>query len=270
MAAPAAPSEDAAEGAGLRMRRSGAGLRGGCSARAPGPLRGGRSGRLRRAENKTAWNRAGRKAGNCVRDLETGTMGQKSNEKTLKTQAMIPVHIERDGDVKALAADRVPVLFQAAGGHSLDCIGLHLKIEEMAKCLVRQDCFPYTKWLMRGITYEKYLIATTSQTLIQKSGSSTVNSAVDSQNQCLELVIEKGLDVNTLLSEHITSNTYGDRRDTALCCAVSNNEILCTKILLKAGTNPNKDPLNCVLIAVRADSHGIVKLFLSYGADVNC
>ncbi|KAF2974563.1 hypothetical protein EK904_001430 [Melospiza melodia maxima] len=90
---------------------------------------------------------------------------------------------------------------------------------------------------------------------------------LDSQNQCLELVIENGLDVNTLLSEHITSNTYDDRRGTALCCAVSNNEILHTKILLKAGANPQKDPLNYVLIAVRADCHGIVKLLLSYGAD---
>ncbi|KAM7022290.1 LOW QUALITY PROTEIN: ankyrin repeat and SOCS box protein 15 [Passerculus sandwichensis] len=93
---------------------------------------------------------------------------------------------------------------------------------------------------------------------------------LDSQNQCLELVIENGLDVNTLLSEHITSNTYDDRRGTALCCAVSNNEILHTKILLKAGANPKKDPLNYVLIAGRADCHGIVKLLLSYGADVNC
>ncbi|KAM3673250.1 LOW QUALITY PROTEIN: ankyrin repeat and SOCS box protein 15 [Ammospiza maritima maritima] len=114
----------------------------------------------------------------------------------------------------------------------------------------------------------KYLIAATSQTLIQESGPSTVHSA-DSQNQCLELVIENGLDVNTLLSEHITSNTYDDRRGTALCCAVSNNEILHTKILLKAGANPIKDPLNYVIIAVRADCHGIVKLLLSYGADVN-
>lgn len=38
MAALAAPSEDAAEGAGLRMRRSGRGQRGSASARAPGAL----------------------------------------------------------------------------------------------------------------------------------------------------------------------------------------------------------------------------------------
>uniref|UniRef100_A0A803V0B9 Uncharacterized protein n=1 Tax=Ficedula albicollis TaxID=59894 RepID=A0A803V0B9_FICAL len=94
----------------------------------------------------------------------------------------------------------------------------------------------------------------------------TVHSAVDGQNQCLELAVENSLDVNTLLSKHITSNTYDDRRKTALRCAVSNNESLCTKILLKEGANLNKDPLNCVLVAVRADSHGTVKL-LSYGQD---
>lgn len=38
MAALAAPSEDAAEGAGLRMRRSGRGQRGSASARARGAL----------------------------------------------------------------------------------------------------------------------------------------------------------------------------------------------------------------------------------------
>lgn len=52
------------------------------------------------------------------------------------------------GHVKALADDRVPVLFQAAGGRSLDCVALLLK-DEVAMSLVRQDCFPYTKWLVR-------------------------------------------------------------------------------------------------------------------------
>uniref|UniRef100_A0A8C3TX02 Uncharacterized protein n=1 Tax=Catharus ustulatus TaxID=91951 RepID=A0A8C3TX02_CATUS len=144
--------------------------------------------------------------------------------------------------------DRASVLFQAAGGRSGNVPG------EAGLLPIHSD--------LGG----KYIIAATSQTLIQDSGSRTLHSAVDGQNQCLELVIENSLDVNTLLSEHITSNTYDDRRDTALCCAVSNNEILYTKILVKEGANLNKDPLNCALMAVRADSHGIVKL-LSYGED---
>ncbi|KAF2974562.1 hypothetical protein EK904_001429 [Melospiza melodia maxima] len=63
MAALAAPAKDAAEGAGLRMRRSGRGRRGGSSARA---------------------------RGRCVRVLGA-----------LKTQAMTPVHFER-GQVSGL------------------------------------------------------------------------------------------------------------------------------------------------------------------------
>uniref|UniRef100_A0A8C3QDM8 Uncharacterized protein n=1 Tax=Geospiza parvula TaxID=87175 RepID=A0A8C3QDM8_GEOPR len=169
----------------------------------------------------------------------------------------------------ALADDRVAVLLPAARGCSLGCIALLLKDGGSGTVPGGAGLLPIHK-----VAYEehhlgrKYLIAVTSQTLIQESGSSTVHSAVDSQNQCVELVIENGLDVNTLLSEHITSNTYDDRRETALCHAVSNNEILCTNILLKAGANPNKDPLNCVLGAVRADSHGIVKLLLSHGYNV--
>lgn len=116
----------------------------------------------------------------------------------------------------------------------------------------------------------KYLIPVTSQTAIQKSGLSPVHSAADGQNsQCVELLIENGFDVNTLLAEHI-SHSYDDERKTALYFAVSNNDILCTEILLKAGANPNKDPLNCLLVAVRAGNHEIVRLLLSYGANVNC
>lgn len=99
---------------------------------------------------------------------------------------------------------------------------------------------------------------------------SPVHSAADGQNsQCLELLIENGFDVNTLMAEHI-SNSYDDERKTALYFAVSNNDILCTEILLKAGANPNKDPLNCLLVAVRAGNHEVVRLLLSYGANVNC
>uniref|UniRef100_A0A8C9U6L0 Uncharacterized protein n=1 Tax=Serinus canaria TaxID=9135 RepID=A0A8C9U6L0_SERCA len=104
------------------------------------------------------------------------------------------------GHVKALADDHVAVMFQAAGGCSLDCIALLLRYGGSGNVPGGAGLLPIHKAAYEG----------------HRFGSSTVHSAVDSQNQCLELVIENCLDVNTLLSEHITSNTYDDRRETAL------------------------------------------------------
>lgn len=116
----------------------------------------------------------------------------------------------------------------------------------------------------------KYLIPITSKNAIQKSGLTPIHSAADGQNvQCLELLIENGFDVNTLLADHI-SESYDDERKTALYFAVSNNDIQCTEVLLAAGADPNLDPLNCLLVAVRANNHEIVRLLLSHGANVNC
>uniref|UniRef100_A0A8C0V589 Uncharacterized protein n=1 Tax=Cyanistes caeruleus TaxID=156563 RepID=A0A8C0V589_CYACU len=149
------------------------------------------------------------------------------------------------GDIKALADDHASVLFQAAGGCSLDCMALLLKYGGGDNVPGEVGLLP-----MHKVACEGYYL-----------GLSTVHSTVDGQNQCLELVIGNGLDVNTLSSKEVTSNTYDGRRKTAFYCAVSNNEIICTKILLKAGANPSKDPFNCVLVAVRADSHGIVNAY---------
>ncbi|XP_063786068.1 ankyrin repeat and SOCS box protein 15-like [Pseudophryne corroboree] len=116
----------------------------------------------------------------------------------------------------------------------------------------------------------RYLIPVTSQHGIKRSGLSPIHSATDGQSvQCLELLIENGFDVNELLAEHMSEN-YGDKRKTALFFAVSNKDVLCTEMLLKAGANPNIDPLNCLLVAVRSRNHEIVRLLLAHNADVNC
>lgn len=110
----------------------------------------------------------------------------------------------------------------------------------------------------------------TSPHAIKKSGLSPIHSATDGQSvQCLELLIENGFDVNELLAEHISDN-YEDKRKTALFFAVSNKDVLCTEMLLKAGADPNADPLNCLLVAVRSGNHEIVRLLLAHQADVNC
>ncbi|XP_076185929.1 ankyrin repeat and SOCS box protein 15 isoform X2 [Aptenodytes patagonicus] len=172
--------------------------------------------------------------------------------------------IHKGGDVQALADDGASILFEAAGGGNPDCIALLLEYGGSGNVPNKAGLLPIHKAAYEGHYLAlKYLIPVTSQTAIQKSGLSPVHSAADGQNsQCLELLIENGFDVNTLLAEHI-SNSYDDERKSALYFAVSNNDILCTEVLLKAGANPNKDPLNCLLVAVRAGNHEIFCDFIA-------
>ncbi|KAM6436488.1 ankyrin repeat and SOCS box protein 15 isoform 1-T3 [Liasis olivaceus] len=179
--------------------------------------------------------------------------------------------IHKGGDVNATADDGSSILFEAAGGGNPDCIALLLEYGGSGNLPNKAGHLPIHRAANEGHYLAlKFLIPVTSRTAIRKSGQSPIHSAADGQNpQCLELLIENGFDVNVLLSEHI-SQSYDDERKTALYFAVSNNDILSTEILLKAGADPNKDPLNCLLVAVRANNHEIVRLLLSYGANVNC
>lgn len=99
---------------------------------------------------------------------------------------------------------------------------------------------------------------------------SPVHSAADGGHvDCLELLIEKGFDVNPVLDTYI-SESYGDMRYSALYFTVSNNDVTCAETLLRAGARPNQDPLCCLLVAVRAGQYELVRLLLKYGADINC
>ncbi|XP_019364821.1 PREDICTED: ankyrin repeat and SOCS box protein 15 [Gavialis gangeticus] len=179
--------------------------------------------------------------------------------------------IHRGGDVHAVADDGASIMFEAAGGGNPDCIALLLEYGGSGNVPNRAGQLPIHKAAYEGHYLAlKYLIPVTSKTAIQKSGLSPVHSAAEGQNvQCLELLIENDFDVNALLAEHI-SESYDDERKTALYFAVSNNDVLCTEMLLQAGADPNKDPLNCLLVAVRAGNHEIVRLLLSHRANVNC
>ncbi|XP_007944951.1 ankyrin repeat and SOCS box protein 15 [Orycteropus afer afer] len=179
--------------------------------------------------------------------------------------------IHKGSDVFALADDGASVLFEAAGGGNPDCISLLLEYGGSGNVPNRAGHLPIHRAAYEGHYLAlKYLIPATSKNAIRKSGLTPVHSAADGQNaQCLELLIENGFNVNTLLADHI-SKSYDDRRKTALYFAVSNNDIQCTEVLLAAGADPNLDPLNSLLVAVRAHNHEIVRLLLSHGADVNC
>ncbi|XP_077194472.1 ankyrin repeat and SOCS box protein 15 isoform X1 [Paroedura picta] len=175
------------------------------------------------------------------------------------------------GDVSATADDGSSILFEAAGGGNPDCIALLLEYGGSGNLPNKAGHLPIHRAAYEGHYLAlKYLIPVTSTTAIRKSGLSPIHSAADGQNpQCLELLIENNFDVNALLAKNI-SQSYDDERKTALYFAVSNNDILSTEVLLQAGADPNKDPLNCLLVSVRAGNHEIVRLLLSYGANVNC
>uniref|UniRef100_A0A8C9SPM3 Ankyrin repeat and SOCS box containing 15 n=1 Tax=Scleropages formosus TaxID=113540 RepID=A0A8C9SPM3_SCLFO len=116
----------------------------------------------------------------------------------------------------------------------------------------------------------KVLIPVTSRKAIRQSGQSPIHSAADGGHaQCLELLIAYGFDVNSLLEKHISEN-YGDMRRSALYFAVSHGDTICTELLLNAGAKPDRDPLHCLLVAVRAGRYEIVRLLLAKRADVNC
>ncbi|XP_068132488.1 ankyrin repeat and SOCS box protein 15 isoform X2 [Hyperolius riggenbachi] len=179
--------------------------------------------------------------------------------------------IHKGGDINIEADDGSTVLSDAAAGGNPDCVALLLEYGGSGNIPDKEGYLPIHKAASGGHYLAlKYLLPVTSPHAIKKSGLSPVHSAADGQSvQCLELLIENGFDVNELLAEHMSEN-YGDKRKTALFFAVSNKDVLCTEMLLKAGANPNLDTLNCLLVAVRSGSHEIVRLLLAHQADVNC
>lgn len=115
----------------------------------------------------------------------------------------------------------------------------------------------------------RMLIPITTRRALRLAGQSPVHSAADGGHaQCLEILLENGFDVNSLLEQHVSEN-YGDMRKTPLYFCVSNGDVTCTQLLLKAGAKSDLDPLSCLLVAVRAGRYEIVKLLLANGADVN-
>uniref|UniRef100_A0A8C5N318 Ankyrin repeat and SOCS box containing 15 n=1 Tax=Leptobrachium leishanense TaxID=445787 RepID=A0A8C5N318_9ANUR len=179
--------------------------------------------------------------------------------------------IHKGGDIDIEAHDGSSVLSDAASGGNPDCVALLLGYGASGNVPDKEGYLPIHKAAYGGHYLAlKYLIPVTSTHAIKKSGISPVHSATDGQNvQCLQLLIESDFDVNQPLAEHMSEN-YDDKRKSALFFAVSNQDVLCTEMLLNFGARPNRDPLNCLLVAVRSGNHEIVRLLLVHRADVNC
>ncbi|XP_071359032.1 ankyrin repeat and SOCS box protein 15b isoform X2 [Trachinotus anak] len=184
---------------------------------------------------------------------------------------VLEILIAHGGDVNAQASNGDTVLYDASGSGNLDCIKLLLQHGANPNVASYASELPIHRAAYEGhILALRTLIPITTKKAIRLSGHSPVHSAADGgQVECLELLIQKGYDVNTLLHAHISEN-YGDLRKTPLYFAVSNGDVTCAEMLLAAGARTGLDPLRCILVAIRAERYELVQLLLSYGAEVNC
>lgn len=113
------------------------------------------------------------------------------------------------------------------------------------------------------------LIPITSMMEILRSGISPVHlSAESNEDKTLELLISAGFDVNFLMASK-RSYMYEDRRSSPLYFAVDNENLEAVSMLLDAGADPNLDPFNVLLLAVRQSHVRMATLLLKHGANVN-
>ncbi|XP_045577933.1 ankyrin repeat and SOCS box protein 15 isoform X1 [Salmo salar] len=184
---------------------------------------------------------------------------------------VLDILIKNGGDVNAQAYNGDTVLYDAAGSGNMDCISLLLQAGANPNIASLACQLPIHRAAYEGhILALRTFIPITTKRAIRLSGQSPVHSAADGGHvDCLELLIEKGFDVNAQLDKHISEN-YGDMRRSPLYFAVSNSDLTCTEMLLAAGAKTDLDPLRCFLVAVRAGRYELVRLLLSRGAEVNC
>uniref|UniRef100_A0A3B4USM7 Ankyrin repeat and SOCS box containing 15 n=1 Tax=Seriola dumerili TaxID=41447 RepID=A0A3B4USM7_SERDU len=179
--------------------------------------------------------------------------------------------IKHGADVNAQAPNGDSVLYDAAGSGNPDCVNILLQHGANPNIHNLSSQLPIHRAAYEGHYLAlRIFIPITTRRALRLSGHSPVHSAADGGHaHCLELLLQKGFDVNALLAPHISDN-YGDMRRSPLYFAVSNGDATCTEILLKAGAKPDLDPLCCLLVAVRSGRYEIVKLLLAARADVNC
>ncbi|KAM9466512.1 ankyrin repeat and SOCS box protein 2b isoform 1-T1 [Clarias gariepinus] len=113
------------------------------------------------------------------------------------------------------------------------------------------------------------LLPVTSRARIRQSGITPLHVAAEfNQKNVVNFLIKSGCDVNARLS-HERSSMFHDHRSTALYCAVIAGNQGVVDLLLKAGANPNLDPLSPLLVALRQGCFRTISTLVEHGADVN-
>lgn len=113
------------------------------------------------------------------------------------------------------------------------------------------------------------LLPVTSRAKVRQSGITPLHLAAEfSQENVVSFLIKSGCDVNARLS-HKRSSLFHDQRSTALYCAVTASNVGVVELLLKAGANPNLDPLSPLLVALHQGCFRTITALVEHGADVN-
>ncbi|XP_076873724.1 ankyrin repeat and SOCS box protein 2-like isoform X2 [Brachyhypopomus gauderio] len=178
--------------------------------------------------------------------------------------------VKNGADINSEATDGATALYEASkNGHS-EIVEVLLSCGADANRPGKNGLLPLhiaAKHGHDGIM--SMLITVTSRTEIWSSGISPLHLAAENdEDEALELLIWAGFDVDAPLSPE-RSCMYEDRRTTALYFAVANGNVEGTSMLLLAGANPNLDPFNPLLLAVRQGDVKMAALLMEHGADVN-
>ncbi|XP_042195390.1 ankyrin repeat and SOCS box protein 14 isoform X2 [Callorhinchus milii] len=183
---------------------------------------------------------------------------------------VVEILLKKGADVLSQASDGVSVLFEAAASGNPDCVSLLLAHGADANVPKYSGHLPIHRAAYRGhCQVLKQLIPVTDHSAIKESGMSPVHSAAAGGHpHCLELLLQSHFDVNFRLSQRLCKG-YDDERKSALYFAVSNNDIVSTRLLLKAGALPNQDPINCLQLAQRMGNYELMNILLRHGANVN-
>ncbi|XP_050955332.1 ankyrin repeat and SOCS box protein 15 isoform X2 [Labeo rohita] len=183
----------------------------------------------------------------------------------------LDILIHYGGDVNAQAPNGDSVLYDAAGSGNPDCIELLLQHGADPNVANLSLQLPIHRAAYKGhYLVLRMLIPITTRRALRLTGQSPIHAAADGGHvRCMELLVDRGFDVNALLDTHV-SEKYGDMRKTPLYFAVSNGDVTGTQLLLNAGAKTDLDPLHCLLVAVRAGRYEIVRILLASQADVNC
>ncbi|KAI5102538.1 ankyrin repeat and SOCS box-containing protein 2 [Silurus meridionalis] len=113
------------------------------------------------------------------------------------------------------------------------------------------------------------LLPVTSRSKLRQSGITPLHLAAEfNKENVVKFLIKSGCDVNAMLSRE-RSSMFHDHRSTSLYCAVTAGNGGVVDLLLKAGANPNLDPLSPLLVALRKGCFRTISTLVKLGADVN-
>ncbi|XP_066532511.1 ankyrin repeat and SOCS box protein 2-like [Hoplias malabaricus] len=178
--------------------------------------------------------------------------------------------LKSGADINSEAKDGATALYEACRNGHIEIVELLLSHRLDANKPRRDGLLPLhvaAKSGNDGIVSR--LFPVTSRCQIELSGISPLHLAAEyDEDDVLELLIQAGFDVNAQLAPE-RSRMYEDRRTTALYFSVDNGNTEATTMLLEAGADPNLDPMNPLLLAVRKDDVEIATLLIEHGANIS-